>query len=117
VPVPRPAPSLEDGGARVTATAGPGGPVLAVHGELDLESVRPVGAEVRERLAALPPGGSVTLDLHGVSYLASAGVGLLLELQAHARGRGLRIVVRCAPDGVPARVLGLTGVGALLRVS
>jgi anti-anti-sigma factor len=117
VPMPRPAPELEDGGARVTAAAGPGGPVLAVHGELDLDSVRVVGAEVRERLTALPPGGTVALDLQGVSYLASAGVGLLLELRAHARGRGLRLEVRLAPDGVPARVLGLSGVGELLRVS
>jgi anti-anti-sigma factor len=113
VPAPR-APGLEDGPARVTVAAGPAGPVLAVHGELDLDSVRAVGTEIRERLAALPPGTAVTLDLGGTSYLASAGVGLLLELHAHARARGLRLGVRCDPHGVPARVLGLTGVDSLL---
>jgi anti-anti-sigma factor len=114
VPAPRAAPGLEDGGARVTAAAGPDGPVLAVQGEVDLDSARDVGTAIRERLAALPPGTAVTLDLRPVTFLASAGVGLLLELHAHARSLGLRLRVRADPRSVPARVLGLTGVDSLL---
>jgi anti-anti-sigma factor len=114
VPAARAAPGLEDGGAQVTAAAGSQGPVLAVHGELDLDSARSVGAEIRERLAALPPGTAVTLDLYRTTYLASAGVGLLLELDGHARSLGLRLAVRADPRSVPARVLELTGVDALL---
>jgi anti-anti-sigma factor len=114
VPPPRRAPAAEDGGARVTDAEGADGVVLAIRGELDLDSAPSVGTQLRDRLEGLPVGTVVTLDLRGVGYLASAGVGLLVQLHARARNRGLRLRVRADPGSVPTRVLALTGVDALL---
>ena len=66
-------------------------------------------------MAALDDGdGPVTLDLGGLGHLASAGMGLLLELVRHARRSGAPLTV-LPPQGGPARrVLELTGLGAVL---
>jgi anti-anti-sigma factor len=90
--------------------AADGGPDVVVSGELDLaaaEELRP------ELLAALVPVGG-TVDLRGVSYLASAGVGLLLEIVDRVRAVGgtLRVVVH--PDSAPARVLRYSGLEDVL---
>jgi anti-anti-sigma factor len=99
---------------RLDATQGTEGLVLALAGDLDLASAGPLGAELRARLEALPTGAPVTLDLRGTRYLASAGIGMLVEAHAHARERGIRLRLRVEPGGVPARVLRLTGVDGLL---
>jgi anti-anti-sigma regulatory factor len=54
------------------------------------------------------------VDLTRTSYLASAGVGLLLETAAAARERRIALRVRTRPGSVPARILALTGVEELL---
>jgi anti-anti-sigma factor len=75
---------------------------VALHGDLDLVAVREGRDEV---LGATGDGTAV--DLAGVGYVSSAGVGLLVELaQAGA-------VLRAAPDTV-RRVLRLSGVEDLL---
>jgi anti-sigma regulatory factor (Ser/Thr protein kinase) len=89
-----------DGEVRLAATQGTEGLVLALSGDLDLASAGPLGAELRAHLAALPTGAPVTLDLRRTRYLA--------------RERGIRLRLRVEPGGVPARVLRLTGVDALL---
>jgi anti-anti-sigma factor len=75
---------------------------VALHGDLDLVAVREVRDEV---LAAV--GGGAAVDLAGVDYVSSAGVGLLVELA------GAGAVVRGASDGV-RRVLRLSGVADLV---
>jgi anti-anti-sigma factor len=62
--------------------------------------------------AAAP--GALNLDLRGVSYLASAGLGLLLEAAERARNGGGRLWVLVEPEGSPARVLELAGLETLL---
>jgi anti-anti-sigma factor len=59
--------------------------------------------------------GRVDLDLTAVSYLASAGVGLLLEALRRARAGGGRLQVRADPGGPAARVLELAGVDGALE--
>jgi anti-anti-sigma regulatory factor len=59
----------------------------------------------------------VTVDLTRTGYLASAGVGLLLEVAAVARDRGIALRVRTGPGSVPARILAITGVDELLDVA
>jgi anti-anti-sigma factor len=96
-----------------------GGATLQVHGsrielagELDLASTE----EVRPTLfAALgSAAGEATVDLRGVSYLASAGIGLLLEAADRCRSAGRPLRVLLDPDSSPARVLGLAGLDALV---
>jgi anti-anti-sigma factor len=81
-------------------------------GELDLASTQEVAPGL---FAALGSGsGEATLDLRRVTYLASAGLGLLLEAAERCRAghRPLRVLVD--PAGSPARILELAGLGALI---
>lgn len=77
---------------------------LRLVGALDLLAVPVVRPDLVDRISAST--GPVVLDLRGVGYLASAGIGLLLEAADLARG-GLRLV--WDPTGPVARVLRLTG--------
>jgi anti-anti-sigma factor len=105
-----PAPAGEDP-VRVQLTEDDAGTRVAVVGDLDL-----VGADgVRDVLRARLDGaarGAVTVDLREVGYLASAGVGLLLEIRADLQRRGTRVRFAVRPGSVPARVLAISGVAA-----
>ncbi len=97
-----PAPPLP---APVVVAARPG-PADELHltGELDLVSV----PELRDELlaGAKAATGPVVVDLTGVTYLASAGVSLLVELVDAAPGR---VLLRADANGPVGRVLRLTG--------
>jgi anti-anti-sigma factor len=73
-------------------------------GDLDAAGVR----AVREELASVLDDADrpLVLDLGGVGYLASAGVGLLLEALERGRQRGVDVDLR-ARGGPPARILAL----------
>ncbi len=92
---------------QVRTDEGPDGLLVRLSGDLDLAGAD----EARRRLARALPGGSWTLDVTGVGYLASAGVGLLLE----AVERGAELVL--PEDGPAARVLALSGLTVPPRVA
>ncbi|NMO93814.1 SpoIIE family protein phosphatase [Actinomycetospora sp. TBRC 11914] len=92
---------------RVVMESGPGGPVVRVSGDLDLAG----SLEARRRLAPAEYDGPWTLDVTGVGYLASAGVGLLLEAVEH----GAELVL--PEEGPAARVLALSGLTAPSRLA
>ena len=98
------------GGARLVRT-GDGG--LRLTGELDLASAEAVGPQLLTAVDAAATG-SLDLDLRGISYLASAGVGLLVEAVERARAAGGSVRLLVDPDGSPARVLALAGLEALV---
>ncbi|MCU1614806.1 MAG: multi-sensor signal transduction histidine kinase, partial [Frankiales bacterium] len=100
--------------ARLDVIEEPGGVHVVVSGAVDLASAGPLGAELHCWLAAVPSGGVVTVDLTRTSYLASAGVGLLVEVTAGLRRRGIGVRLVTDPGSVPARVLTLTGVEEML---
>jgi anti-anti-sigma factor len=104
------APNGSDGSARLVRT---GDGALRLTGELDLSSAEAVGAQLLTAVAAAGTA-PLGLDLRGLTYLASAGVGLLLEAVecARASGGSLRLVVD--PAGSPARVLALAGLEVLV---
>jgi anti-anti-sigma factor len=95
--------------ARLVVHDEPQGVRLDVVGELDLAAARQVGPAVQERLLVLPPGAAAALDLRSTSYLASAGVHLVLQALADARARDIDLVVLTAPGSAPARLLALAG--------
>ncbi|SET73753.1 SpoIIE family protein phosphatase [Geodermatophilus poikilotrophus] len=99
-----------DGGAVVTVHDEPGGPRLEVHGEVDLATAGRLRRQVLTRLEQLAPGSVATLDLGPTGYLASAGVGLVLEAVARARRAGVELRVLARPGTPPARILALAGV-------
>jgi anti-anti-sigma factor len=100
-----------DGGATVTVHDEPGGPRLAVHGEVDLATAGRVRQQLLARLEQLPAGSVATLDLRPTGYLASAGVGLVMEAVARARRAGVDLCVQTQQGTPPARILALTGFG------
>jgi anti-anti-sigma factor len=107
---PATAPLGSAGGATLVRT---GDGVIRLAGELDLASAEVVGPQLLALVAAATPG-RLDVDLSGVTYLASAGVGLLLAAQAEARARDavLRLVVE--PGGAAARILELAGLAGLI---
>jgi anti-sigma B factor antagonist len=82
--------------------------VLCLAGELDLATVGPVRARLRE-LDDEP----VVLDLSELTFTDSTGLALLLEEQARARRRGTQLQIRGA-GGQTLELLKRTGVLALL---
>jgi anti-anti-sigma factor len=86
------------------------GVVLA--GELDLATVEELTPGL---FAALGAGsGDAVVDLRRVTYLASAGIGLLLETADRCRATDRRLRVLVDPSSAPARIVDLAGLGALV---
>ena len=83
--------------------------LVTVDGELDV-ATRP---QLREHLQLLIADGDVHVDLAGVTYIDSSGLGEILH--AHStlleRGRNLRVTAASQPV---ARLFQLCGVGHLI---
>ncbi|MGY1822508.1 SpoIIE family protein phosphatase [Geodermatophilus sp. SYSU D00079] len=109
---PRSSPTEDGGGgAQLLVHDEPGEVRLEVRGELDLATAGPVRVELLRCLDRLPPGSAAVLDLGATTYLASAGVGLVLEALARAGDAGVGLDVRTREGTAPARILDLAGVG------
>jgi anti-anti-sigma factor len=80
---------------------------VRLSGDLDLAGAE----EARRLLEQHYPDGPWTLDVTGVGYLASAGLGLLLETAE----RGAELVL--PETGPAARVLALSGMTSAPRVA
>ncbi|WP_369257187.1 SpoIIE family protein phosphatase [Geodermatophilus amargosae] len=100
----------DPGAARLTVDRGSGTVRLAFSGELDLAAVPGLRTEALRVLDDVPDGTRVLVDLEAVSYLASAGIGLMLELLQVASARSVVLRVRTREGSAPARVLALAGV-------
>ena len=105
----------EERGARVVESREGPAVQLAVEGTLDIATVGTVTAALAGRLRELPRRTPVLLDLSSTSYLASAGVGMVLELRARAADLGLTLGVRTEPGSPPDRILALAGLADELR--
>jgi anti-anti-sigma factor len=112
-PGPRVRPA-EDRSARITRRSDDGAVVLGITGELDLDAATSLGPDLLDCVA--DGAGVVIVDLHGTTYLASAGVGLLLQAAARARSAGTELRVVVPPAGSAARLLRLSGLEGVLTV-
>ncbi|GAA1258393.1 hypothetical protein GCM10009609_21770 [Pseudonocardia aurantiaca] len=92
---------------------GPGGRRIEIIGDLDL-----AGAQaIRDELTVAVRGGpDVTVDLRATTYLASAGIALLVEADRAARADGGRLRLEVSPHDVVRRALALSGVDGALEV-
>ncbi|MCU1668647.1 MAG: multi-sensor signal transduction histidine kinase [Blastococcus sp.] len=97
--------------ARVVAHEEASGVRWEVTGELDLATAGSIHAALLAELDTLPAGAAADLDLGSTAYLASAGVGMVLQVLALAADRGVRLRLRAAPGTPSARVLALAGLG------
>jgi anti-sigma B factor antagonist len=83
--------------------------IVAAAGEIDLATAPRLGAAVRDSLA-VPGPGPVVVDLTDVTFLASAGLGVLVDAHASAavRREPLRVVVdHNRPELRPIQLVGL----------
>jgi anti-sigma B factor antagonist len=89
-------------------------PVIAVHGDLDLDTAP------RLRLALIEamderPGRRVVVDLEGVDFIDSAGLGMLVAGLRRARSRDGDLVLVATARSV-VRMLAITGLTRLFEI-
>jgi anti-sigma B factor antagonist len=95
---------------RLTQVEANGVVCLRPEGELDVATLE----QLQARLDALGRGHkTVRLDLSGLTFLASAGLGILLDACVHAREDGRRLTFYHGRPEVE-RVLRLSGVDRVL---
>jgi anti-sigma B factor antagonist len=96
-----------------SVSLGPGYAVVAVSGEIDMT----VAAQFRERLASVLTGGvpRMVVDLSGVPFMDSAGLGVLTGLHRVMTSQG-GLLVLASPRQAVARVLSLTDVDQVIPV-
>ena len=88
--------------------------VLAVDGELDLDTV----AELREPAEAELASGhakALALDLAGMTFIDSSGLALLVELRRLSSDAGVRFEIGNLRSG-PRRVIAIAGLTETLGV-
>lgn len=85
--------------------------VIRVGGEIDMLT----SPRLRDALAPVVavPGGDVVVDLDGVSFLGSNGLGVLVELSQQAEAAGTRFRLVCSNRNA-TRPLALTGLDQVL---
>jgi anti-sigma B factor antagonist len=83
----------------------PGEPCLLVAGEIDLAVAGRFASAVKELLAAAR--SPAVLDLTGVTFFNSTGIGVLIDGAADAKRRGVDLQVR--PSDHVRRTLEITG--------
>jgi stage II sporulation protein AA (anti-sigma F factor antagonist) len=81
---------------------------ITVTGELTDAARRPLVREVTDLLLAEPKLHRIHLDLRGVTFVNSAGVAVLVQLQKLALPRAIELVL-VAPPPMVVRPLQLTG--------
>lgn len=91
-----------------------GVPVVAVHGELDLEGAPALRGALIEAIDE-HPGATVVVDLEGVDFIDSAGLAILTGGHERARTRDGDLVLVATGRNV-MRVLELTGLTRLLEI-
>lgn len=90
----------------VTTTGPDSAPVLGVSGDLDIAGVDQFLAHADRLMES--GGGVIDVDLGGVTFIDSSGLGALVRLQNSATAAGRRLQLSNVPRSV-ARILDLTG--------
>ena len=106
--------SFSDDPLSYSISQGPGYAVVSVAGEID------VGTECKFRDAltsALARGAlRVVVDLAGVTFMGSAGIGVLMGARRVLAAGGGSLVL-ASPRGEVAQILSLTGVAEVIPVA
>jgi anti-anti-sigma factor len=106
---------VEPGTHRLEARRNGDTVVVAVHGELDMAATFRLEPDF-ERISREPGVRHLVIDLGGVEFIDSAGLGLLLA--THERLRTANVDLQLAnPSPSVRRILELTGAGPELPIS
>jgi anti-anti-sigma factor len=95
-----------------TEDDGDGAPVLRVWGELDLGNAAAVAASIAELLGQ---GRGVVVDLEGLTFVDSTGLGAFVRSRNLAARSRQHIVLRKPPPGI-LRVLQITGLDGIFAI-
>jgi anti-sigma B factor antagonist len=90
--------------------------IARVHGELDMLTASDLLAQLDRAADLARPGPIVVADLAGVSFLGSAGLSTLLEINERCRQRGIALWIVAAKP-VAQRPLRVTGLDRILNVT
>jgi len=88
--------------------------VAAIAGEIDASNVGDLNARLRGMLTNRSE--VLVVDLIGTTYIDSAGINLLFELADELRQRQQRLFLAVAEQSPVARMLGITGIDAVVPV-
>lgn len=93
----------------IEVTEDPRATIVAVGGELDLHTA----PDLQVALTALDESGVIVVDLTGVSFLDSTGLGVFVNALARAQDRQARLLL-VADNPRVARIFAITGLGDVL---
>lgn len=85
--------------------------VLTVSGDVDIDAVEEFLTGADE---CLQEPGDLELDLGGVTFIDSSGLGALVKIQRAATERGRQLTLTSVPASVE-RILQLTGLDSVLH--
>ena len=86
---------------------------VVISGKVDVTNADDLAATLTHAMQGRP--GCLVVDLAGVTSFGSAGVRCLLEVNAWARGAGVRFLVS-RPSVVVEEIVETTGVGNVLTI-
>lgn len=86
-------------------------PVLTASGEIDLASAPALEAAISE--AMTPPPDQVVIDLLGITFMDSSGIGALVSAKQDNPGTEVTLVVS---GGVVQKLIDITGLKGRFRV-
>ena len=89
--------------------------VIAPEGELDLAHLGDFRAALSD--AAAEDETAVVVDLSGVTFIDSSGLGALVELHTRLRRDGRRLAVIAPGGSAPAVLIDLAGLRSRLPIS
>ena len=88
---------------------------VALSGEFDMAATFTIEPEVEKTLRE-PGLRAITLDLSGLTFIDSSGLGAIVELHAESRARGIALAIVPGPSHVQ-RVFETTGLSETLPIS
>lgn len=105
---------VESSVVELTRTDEGGAVVIAVSGDLDIATADQLFRDANEALRAHAPT-TLVLDLAGVAFLDSSGIGTLVELRNVAGDTGGEVVLR-RPSVRTRRLLEITALDSVFSV-
>jgi anti-anti-sigma factor len=91
------------------------GLVVTLSGSLELESSYELQSLLSRVVESVEPGKRLAIDLSGVAYISSTGVGALTATLISARKRGVGIVFRRIPPKVSS-ILDILGISTFFPI-
>ncbi len=89
--------------------------VLRLFGDLDMKRSTDLGPVLEAVLAACPRDSRLYLDLAGVSYISSTGIGLVTALLTRGQERGVTLILVRVPSKMSV-ILNTLGLLSFFRV-